>query len=273
MTRKHNPPTSHHLTRRQFGGGLVAASIASVLPFESTLRAAGLTASSLASDVIEAAEYLEEQARLCALGAFNENPNSAFEYVREDTEHPFVWFTYYERLVQGGDWVRECIETGSPDELCVLSWARTLMPPPCERALTYWKPITGLSDEGKVLSSAFFSSLGKALYAQWAFNAHCTTENLLYVEDAPDYRQRLTTRKAADEDFSSAFRDVLDFSGWVAPGDRELRMRALQRYGESAVLDLPYLRANIPDWKSGERSWNPKRCGALPCAACDRWLS
>ena len=261
------------LTRREFGRGVLAAGLGSLIPFDAALRAAGLTASCLSADLKEAAEALQEDYRLCLFGEANEDPHREFEYLNDDTGCLVSWCSQYQELITAGDWVRDAAVTGSPEERAVLAWARKLIPPPCECALTFWSPIPGLSEEGKKRSRAYFAARARSALAHWDYMIHCTTENLLYVEDAPGFAERREVCRKAEDAFYIAQGAVLDFWGGTNAGDRELRRRAMRCYGESGMLDIPYVKARVPDWKRGLRPWERVRCGALPCAACDRWLS
>lgn len=228
---------SLRLTRRQFGAGFVATTLASA-----SLPTTVVTAATVGTDdedwlIAECMEDLVGQHEAC----------SATEEMYGVRSYGYaMWQSNYAELVQAGDDIRALVTADTSSNRQILARARELMPPPCERARTYWSPILGLSPR--------FERSSKQYYGLRAER----------IDAGGDPTSNWFPR------WVGAVSKILDCRT-STQGDRELQRRVLQIYGCDDMLDMPYVRTTRRR-PAFQEDW-PKRCGALPCTECDRWLS
>ncbi len=158
-----------------------------------------------------------------------------------------MWQQSYVNVVERADELRQSIAIDTPEARSILAKAAAIMPPPCERAQTYWKPIPNLSRKFRKASKRYY--------------------------DLRADRIRQGGIDPIDRAWTTMQNDILYLEAKTR-GDFELQYRVLQTY-ESAhdFLDIAHLRATRPDWKVRLPEAFPRRCGALPCKRCEEWFS
>lgn len=159
------------------------------------------------------------------------------------------WQRPYLFVIVYADQLRADIRDDTPETRAILQTARAILPPPCERAHTYWDAIPDLSGEFRKRGDLFFR-----------------------------LRERLA--RAGDDGVTPELH-----TAWVhttasisaltpeSPGDFELIRRVWQSYGHDKLLDVPYLRTCGGDWRSRYFKDHRRSCGALACRECAEWFA
>lgn len=182
---------------------------------------------------------LEMEASSCA----------CYEAVAEGFPHwGLTWEQSYVRMVSIADDLRQFITDDTPETRAILTKARAIVPPACERAETYWQPIPNLSRKFRKAWKRYF---------YWRANriAYCNNP-------PPHYQQALADAES----------DTLQLHA-KTPGDWELKRRMLQSWSHDEMHDIAHLRARLSDWKSFIHDDFETRCGALPCKRCEQWFA
>lgn len=164
------------------------------------------------------------------------------------------WLERYDDLVNAGDAVRESITDETPGKDVALFEAAIWMPPPCERAKTYWAPLTGLSSE--------FGELARAFFAARAESACGLAE---YARGRPDPQPRLTRRLIA---VTKALRGARPESS----ADFMVLRRVIESLNNNDVADVKMIRVALPELRHLDFHNRARSCGSYACDLCDLWL-
>lgn len=226
------------IDRRQLLTAAAGAAISTVIPGSANAIS---TTANVAGDLSAAQELLSEL-------ELHHTSCTLYESVAENFNGwGTLWQQSYQRVVELADELRQSITIDTPDTRAILAKAAAIMPPPCERAQTYWQPIPNLSRKFRKASKRYF--------------------------DLRSDRIREGGINPFERTWLAVESDVLDLDV-KTHGDRELQRRVLQTYcSEHDLLDIAHIRASTSDWQANLPEEFPRRCGALPCKRCEEWFS
>lgn len=247
------------LTRRQFGGGAVAAAVASQLPVPVSATPTFATAN-LKRPVRDAIKAFKQAHKALML---TERDYGAKSRLPE-------WADAYCDLIASHCLLAQELTDDTPQTRQVAAWSDRLAPKPCRQAQEFWKPLERLSPDFVPLQSKMLDARAAAAiatYRFWKAYPHGDPLN----DDMKAFYALYGPLDNSDRDWHTARNLVLD-QVVQTQDDRELARRAVYGFMSDDVIDLPLLKRAIPDWQPRITDIPELRRCAFDCPDCEKLL-
>ncbi len=247
------------ITRRQFGGGAIAATVASQLPLAAN-AAPTFTAKNFKRPVRDAIKKFMRRHRAYLLAEHNYGTQSSLP----------EWADSYTGLIAAHYGLIQELTDDTPQTRQVAAWSYTLSPRPCRQVQEFWQKLAGLSPEFVPLQPKLLDARAAAAIATYRFwNAYPYGHPL--NDDMQAFHALYSLLEDADRDWHAA-RNLVLAKVVQTQDDRELARRAVYGFMSDDIIDLPLLKSVIPDWQPRITDTPEVRRCAFECRDCEALL-